>query len=136
MYTRNDDKLIGTEVVGTAADGLSEDVRFANRDKSNRNRGAEEEILHVLADMSERLGRIEARLGADSQPEERWWTPDEVAKKVERAPLTVREWARLKKIPSRKDGRGRRWISDPVAKMIFRYQGLPPEEDLSLLAKA
>lgn len=60
--------------------------------------------------------------------------PAEISQKVDRAPLTVREWARLGKIPSEKDSRGRRWIADDVAHLIFRYQGLPPEEELASLS--
>lgn len=90
----------------------------------------------VLAEVVERLRRIEEKLGTQVEPEERFWAPEEIARKVGRAPLTVREWARLKKIPSRKDSHGRRWISDQIARLIFRYQGLPPEEELVPLAKA
>ena len=89
-----------------------------------------EKILAILTTLSARMERIEAIVCGDEKPEDRWWSPEEVAKKVERAPLTVREWARLDKIPSKKDSRGRRWISDEVAQLIFRYQGLPPAEDL------
>ncbi|KKM21767.1 hypothetical protein LCGC14_1632100 [marine sediment metagenome] len=90
--------------------------------------------ISLLTDISERLTRIEERLGADSEPTERCWAPDEVAKRVDRAALTIREWARLDKIPSKRDSRGRRWIADEVAQLIFQYQGLPPEEELSSLS--
>ena len=90
--------------------------------------------LALLLDMSERLQRIEGMLAGGSEAAEKRWTPNEIARKVDRAPLTVRKWARLKKIPSEKDSRGRRWIADDVAHLIFRYQGLPPEEELSSLS--
>ena len=88
-------------------------------------------LSQEISRLGEQLGRIEKRLPGDAQPEERWWSPHEVASEVERTDLTVREWARKGRIPSRTDSRGRRWISDKVAKLIFRYQGLPPAEALA-----
>ncbi len=100
------------------------------------------QAVALLVDMSERIhqidgrtSRIEEMLQATSEADEKWWTPAEIARKVDRADLTVREWARLDKIPSKKDSRGRRWIASDVAELIFRYQGLPPEEALSSLSK-
>jgi hypothetical protein len=92
-------------------------------------------IYDRIERFGEQLDRVERRIGGEAVQEERWWTPAEVAQRVGRAALTVREWARLGKIPSKTDGRGRRWISDEVAQLIFRYQGLPPEEELSSLSK-
>jgi hypothetical protein len=118
--------------------GIMTMAKVSKRDELSREEGpaliVSEEAMALLVDMSDRMCRIENMLGAKAEPEERWWTPDEVAKKVERVPLTVREWARLGKIPSKKDSRGRRWISDGVAQLIFQYQGLPPEEELSSLS--
>jgi hypothetical protein len=97
-----------------------------------------EKVIALLTDLSqeflrlrEQLGRIEKKLAGGTEPEERWWSPHEIARVVERADLTIREWARKGQIPSRKDSRGRRWVSDKVAQLIFRYQGLPPAEGLA-----
>jgi streptogramin lyase len=93
-------------------------------------------LAGLVRQLSEQLDRIDRRLVAEAEPIEREWTPAEVAAQVGRAALTVREWARLGKIPSRTDSRGRRWISDATAQAIFRFRGLPPAEDLAALGAA
>ncbi len=81
--------------------------------------------------IGEQLDRIERCIRNEAEPIAREWTPAEIAGQVGRAALTVREWARLGKIPSRTDSRGRRWISDATAQLIFLRRGLPPEEELA-----
>jgi len=135
--TAPDYEFVGLEGDGSRWPETKPQVRECGRSMRERRpaTSGEDGALALLVEISQRVQRIEELLGSPSEPRERWWTPDEIARKVDRAALTVREWARLRKIPSKKDSRGRRWISDPVAQAIFRYQGLPPEEEFSALSK-
>jgi len=88
-------------------------------------------LLDLLHDMLQRLDRIERRMNEPPAPPKKEWSPDEIAKKIGRAPFTVREWCRLNRVPSRSDAKGRRWIADAIAQKIVAYGGLPPAEDLA-----
>jgi hypothetical protein len=88
----------------------------------------EEKLLGLLELLNEKLDRLEQKTVQPVAQSKREWTPDELAKETGRKPYTVREWTRLGRVPSRKDTRGRRWISDEIAKKIIAYGGLPPQD--------
>ncbi len=90
----------------------------------------EEEVIGLLRELNARLDRLEQRIGQPAQDPKREWTPDELAKQVNRAAFTIREWCRLNRIPSRVDSKGRRWISDEIAQKVIAYGGLPAREEL------
>lgn len=83
-----------------------------------------EAVKALMLPVIERLDRLESKQAAPK----REYTPDEVAKVVERAPFTVREWARLKRIKSRRDARGRVYIPHEEYERIVQYRGLPPAD--------
>jgi hypothetical protein len=90
----------------------------------------EEKIVALLEGLGEKIDRLEQKIGQSPPESKREWTPDEIAKETGRTPYTVREWARTGKVPSRKDTRGRRWISDEIAQKIIAYGGLPPHDEI------
>ena len=91
----------------------------------------EEKVLGLLQEVIEKLNGLEQKVGQPATEPKREWTPEELAKETGRKPYTVREWARTGRVPSRKDTRGRRWISDEIARKIVAYGGLPPQDELA-----
>lgn len=67
------------------------------------------EITELFARLIDRLDRIESKLSGPQQREflKEWYTIAEAAEILDRAPFTVREWARLDRINAMKRPSGR-----------------------------
>jgi hypothetical protein len=69
------------------------------------------ELAEILAELAERLSRIEAALNGNNGTrfEKEWYTVAEAADVLGKAPFTVREWCRHDRINAtkRNTGRGR-----------------------------
>lgn len=74
------------------------------------------DLKQLLLQLDDRLSRIEQSLSLHGEPQflREWYTIAETAAILERAPFTVREWARLGRIHAMKrpSGRGKasEWI--------------------------
>lgn len=85
-----------------------------------------------LALLANRLSNIERMLSALVQREQvkDWYDMDEFARIVGKAPFTVREWARLKRIRAekRKSGRGAHaaWVVSHAELLRYQREGLLP----------
>lgn len=84
--------------------------------------------------VEERLGRIEALLRdlVDRPPAREWYSVDEFARAVGKAPFTVREWCRLARVRARKRGSGRgahpAWCIAHDELLRYQREGLLPAE--------
>jgi len=89
--------------------------------------------------LPERIGRLEARLGEinaklDLLVEQRtlkdWYSTEEVAKIVNKAEYTVREWCRQGRITAKKKicgrGKGGEWLISHEELARFKNEGLRP----------
>ena len=82
--------------------------------------------------VEERLGRIEALLRdlVDRPPAREWYSVDEFARAVGKAPFTVREWCRLGRVRARKRGSGRgphpAWCIAHDELLRYQREGLLP----------
>jgi hypothetical protein len=87
------------------------------------------EQLEILID---RLERIEATLQqiVGQRPAKAWYTTDEIAALLGRAPWTVRQWCRLRRVQARKRvcGRGQasEWIVSHEELTRIQNEGLLP----------
>ena len=88
----------------------------------------EDKLMKLLEDLN---AKMDILIGHPIPEPKKDWTPDDLAKETGRKPYTVREWARLGRVPSRKDTKGRVWITDEIARKIIAYGGLPPKESLT-----
>jgi len=75
-----------------------------------------ETILDLLAVLESqhcqilaRLDQIEEKLGKPPKPQKIFWSVEELAAAIKRAPFTVREWCRRGQIEAEKDEYHRRW---------------------------
>ncbi len=68
--------------------------------------------IDVLVALTERMTAIEERLKAIhlGQIEKDWYTTEEIAALMNRAPWTVREWARHGRIRAKKRSGTDRWV--------------------------
>lgn len=86
----------------------------------------------VPAELIERLARIEAVLEQLLQQKtvKEWYTTDEVADIVGKAPFTVREWCRMGRVNAEKRNCGRgsnlEWIVSHQELLRLRNHGLLP----------
>lgn len=82
--------------------------------------------------LESRLSNIERMLAAlvEQQQSKDWYDIDEFARIVGKAPFTVREWARLKRIRAekRKSGRGAyaAWVVSHAELLRYQREGLLP----------
>ncbi len=80
----------------------------------------------------DRLERIEAKLAiiVEKPTEKDWYTTDELAQILDRAPWTVRQWCRLKRVRAKKRicGRGlsSEWIISHEELTRIQNEGLLP----------
>jgi hypothetical protein len=85
-----------------------------------------------ITTLVERLDRIEAALAilVGRQAVKEWYTTAEVAKTIDKAEYTVREWCRLGRIAARKKpcgrGRGGEWLVSHDELTRLRNEGLLP----------
>lgn len=90
-------------------------------------------VVERLDEVLLRLIRVEATIQsiASQQPAKEWYTTDEVARILDRAPFTVREWCRHGRVrASKRDcGRGsaKEWIIDQQELRRIQNEGLLPE---------
>ena len=83
--------------------------------------------------VEERLGRIEALLrDLVARPQAReWYSVEEFARAVGKAPFTVREWCRLGRVHAEKKKSGRgvasEWIVSHAELTRIRNEGLLPD---------
>ena len=96
-------------------------------------RDPKDEDASVAATLLEsRLSNIERMLAAlvEQQQSKDWYDIDEFARIVGKAPFTVREWARLKRIRAekRKSGRGAyaAWVVSHTELLRYQREGLLP----------
>lgn len=88
--------------------------------------------MEPLAEVLTRLDRIEAALGElrSRQAIKDWYTTAEVAKAIDKAEYTVREWCRLGRISAKKKlcgrGRGGEWLVSHEELSRLRNEGLLP----------
>lgn len=89
----------------------------------------------VVAELLDRLTRIEAAIEQllQQRTTKEWYTTDEVAQILGKAPFTVREWCRNHRVKAAKRdcGRGnaREWVVSHVELNRVRNEGLlPPAE--------
>ncbi len=84
-------------------------------------------------DLAERLDRIEQILQAlvEQRTLKEWYTTAEVAKLLDKAEFTVREWCRLGRIQAKKKNCGRgvagEWIISHEELTRIRNEGLLPD---------
>ncbi len=82
--------------------------------------------------LRERLDRIEAALATlvERQTTRDWYTIEDVAKLLGKAPFTVREWARNRRINAQKQGSGRgkfqAWVVSHAELQRIEREGLLP----------
>jgi|SRR6516225_11419942 hypothetical protein len=82
----------------------------------------------------ERLERIEAALDllVKQQTVKEWYTTAEVAKILDKAEFTVREWCRLGRVRAQKRecgrGKSQEWIISHAELFRIRNEGLIPEK--------
>lgn len=90
-------------------------------------------VVERLDEVLLRLIRVEATIQsiASQQPAKEWYSTDEVARILGRAPFTVREWCRNGRVrASKRDcGRGsaKEWIIDQQELRRIQNEGLLPE---------
>ncbi|HUY90313.1 MAG TPA: helix-turn-helix domain-containing protein [Pirellulales bacterium] len=90
--------------------------------------------LTVIGELLGRLARIEATLEQLLQQKtaKDWYTTDEVAEILGKAPFTVREWCRNRRVKAAKRdcGRGnaREWVISHEELTRIRNEGLLPDE--------
>jgi hypothetical protein len=88
--------------------------------------------LDQFSEVLERLARIEASVALliEQRTVKEWYTTDEVAKLIGKAPFTVREWCRLGRINAEKRDTGRgntlEWIINHEELQRIRNHGLLP----------
>jgi len=87
-------------------------------------------------ELIERLDRIEAMLGelVRMRTVKGWYSTDEVAEILGKAPFTVREWCRLSRIKGEKRGSGRgkyqSWVVSHAELQRIQREGLLPTAPL------
>ncbi len=92
----------------------------------------ENAVLDRLDELCRRLDRIEAALETllSQQVQKDWYTTDEVAEILDKAPFTVREWCRLGRVDADKRASGRgstqEWIISHEELQRIRNHGLLP----------
>lgn len=97
------------------------------------NAGMADAVVERLDELLSRLIRVEATIQslAAQQPAKEWYSTDEVARILGRAPFTVREWCRNGRIrASKRDcgrGSGKEWIIDQQELRRIQNEGLLPE---------
>ena len=88
--------------------------------------------MDPIAEVNARLERIEAALGElrARQVVKDWYTTNEVAKAIDKAEYTVREWCRLGRIRAKKKpcgrGKGGEWLVCHEELTRVRNEGLLP----------
>jgi hypothetical protein len=91
----------------------------------------EAKVIELLEEVKADVAFIKQRIGHPEPAPKREWSVNELTKEVDRTPFTIREWCRKGQIPSRADSKGRRWISDDIARKVIAYGGLPPKEEIT-----
>ena len=89
-----------------------------------------------LTQIVERLDRIETRLdqvmAQTKATAKEWYTTDEVAAILDRAPWTVRQWCRLKRVHAKKRSCGRglsaEWVISHDELLRIQNDGLLPAQ--------
>jgi hypothetical protein len=102
-------------------------IKAQARSPSEENMVAEE-----MSVVLERLDRIEATLAVlvEKQTVKDWYSTDEVAKLLDKAEFTVREWCRLSRIHAEKKGSGRgkfqSWVISHAELLRIQREGILP----------
>ncbi len=92
------------------------------------------QVPELVGELLGRLTRIEAALEKllHQEPAKEWYTTDEAAVMLGKAPFTVREWCRNRRVKAAKRdcGRGnaREWVISHEELTRIRNEGLLPDE--------
>jgi hypothetical protein len=96
---------------------------------------AYDDVSTLVAELLGRLTRIEAAIEqlVHQKTAKEWYTTDEIAEILDKAPFTVREWCRNRRVKAAKRdcGRGnaREWVVSHAELTRVRNEGLlPPAE--------